>query len=83
MKLSEIWRAVVKSQEDLCAWYAKAVKGFKPLKCRFMAICTPGGQMKLYTSLTECVAYDGVDYTIENIAMMTDDDKFAIYVYVK
>lgn len=41
MKLSEIWRAVVKSQEELCAWYAKAVKGFKPLKCRFMAICTP------------------------------------------
>lgn len=83
MKLSEIWRAVVKPQEDLCSCYSKVYEEFKPLKCRFMGICTCEGQLKLYRSLEECICYDGVDYTIENITMMTDDDKFTIYVYVK
>ena len=83
MKLSEIWRAVVKPQEELSACYAKVIKGFKPLKCRSMGICTREGQLKLYCSLEECICYDGVEYTIENITMMTVDDKFTIYVYVK
>lgn len=83
MKLSKIWRTVVKTQEDVCNSYAKLIEGFKPLKCQFMGICTPDGQMEIYHSLTECICFDGVDYTIENITMMTNEDKFTIYVHVK
>ena len=83
MKLSKIWQTVVKSQEDISYSYAKSIKGFNPLKCRFMAVCTPDNQMKIYWGLKECICYDGVDYTIDHITMHMNEDEFTIYVYVK
>lgn len=83
MKLSKIWRIVVKTQEDVCNSYAKVIEGFNPLKCRFMVICTPNNEMQIYRSLEECACYDGVDYRIDHITMHTNEDEFTVYVYVK
>lgn len=83
MKLSKIWRTVVQTQEEICNSYARMIEGFKPLKCKYMAICTPKDGMKVYWSLEECIFWDGVEYMIDHITMYTSDNDFTIYVYVK
>nr|DAJ64123.1 MAG TPA: hypothetical protein [Caudoviricetes sp.] len=84
MKLVKMWQLFAKPHEEITACYAKILSNYKPLKCRCMAV-NYGDDIILYHSPKECVCGDdGVEYTVKNVSMMTEDDNyFIIYVEVK